>query len=83
MQLLPVTRDYVETVLLGRRLPRTVDGDVHAGVLLLRHLLRSFDGDERLAVAAWYQGERGVRERGVIQETKFFVDNVLALKTQV
>ena len=84
MQLLPVTRDYVETILLsGRRLPRTVDGDIRAGVLLLRHLLRSFDGNQRLALAAWYQGERGVRERGIIPETKLFVDNVLALKSQV
>ena len=84
MQLLPVTRDYVETVLLdGRRLPRTLDGDVRAGVVLLRHLLHAFDGDEQLALAAWYQGERGVRERGAIPETKLFVDNVLALKTQV
>jgi peptidoglycan hydrolase-like protein with peptidoglycan-binding domain len=83
MQLLPVTRDYVETVLLSRRLPQTVDGDIHAGVVLLRHLLRAFDGDEHLALAAWYQGERGVRERGVIPETKLFVDNVLALKSQV
>jgi soluble lytic murein transglycosylase-like protein len=83
MQLLPVTRDYVETVLLRRKLPKTLDGDVQAGVVLLRHLLRSFDSDERLALAAWYQGERGVRERGTLPETKIFVDNVLALKSQV
>jgi peptidoglycan hydrolase-like protein with peptidoglycan-binding domain len=83
MQLLPVTRDYVETVLLGRRLPKNLDGDVQAGVVLLRHLLRSFDGDQRLALAAWYQGERGVRERGVLAESEIFVANVLALKAQV
>jgi peptidoglycan hydrolase-like protein with peptidoglycan-binding domain len=84
LQLLPVTRQYVETVLLGgRRLPHTLDGDVQAGVILLRHHLRSFRGDERLALAAWYQGERGVRQQGVLAETKQFVANVLALKSRV
>ena len=42
-----------------------------------------FDGDERLAVGAWYQGARAVREHGLYPETKVFVDNVLALRTRV
>jgi hypothetical protein len=46
---------------------------------LLAHLLRRFDGDQRLAIAAWYQGERAVRERGLFTDTEQFVANVLAL----
>ena len=83
MQTLPVTRDYVERVLAGRRIPRTVRGDVEVGVLYLRSLLKHFAGSEKLALAAWYQGEKAVRERGVFKVSKPFVANVLALKTRV
>jgi hypothetical protein len=80
MQLIPATWDYVETVLLGRDVPRTPAGNVEAGVVLLRHLLRRFGGDERLALAAWYQGEHAVRKHGVYGESEQFVASVLALR---
>jgi LysM repeat protein len=83
MQTLPVTRDYVERVLAGRRIPRTVEGDVEVGVLYLRSLLQHFGGNEKLALASWYQGERAVRKHGVYKVSKPFVANVLALRTRV
>jgi peptidoglycan hydrolase-like protein with peptidoglycan-binding domain len=83
LQTLPSTRDFVETVLVGRTLPTTLDGDVQVGVLFLRHLLRRFDGDEDLALAAWYQGEGAVRRDGVYGVTRPFVANVLALKQRM
>ena len=52
-------------------------------VLYLRHLLHAFRGNERLALAAWYQGERAVREHGVYPESKPFVANVLALRARM
>jgi hypothetical protein len=52
-------------------------------VALIRQLLQEFGGDERLAVGAWYQGARAVREHGLYAETKVFVDDVLALQTRV
>ena len=79
MQVMPETWTFVETVLLGRNVPRTGEGGVQVGMVLLAHLLKRFDGDQRLAIAAWYQGERAVRERGLYDETKTFVANVLAL----
>jgi peptidoglycan hydrolase-like protein with peptidoglycan-binding domain len=80
MQVMPDAWAFVETVLLGgRNVPRTGEGGVEVGVALLAHLIRRFDGDQRLALAAWYQGERAVRERGLYDETKTFVANVLAL----
>ena len=82
LQTLPVTRDFVEDVLVGHPLPRTLDGDVQVGVLYLRHLLRRFNGDESLALAAWYQGEAAVRRDGVYAVTKPFVANVQALKAR-
>jgi peptidoglycan hydrolase-like protein with peptidoglycan-binding domain len=79
MQVMPDTWTFVETVLLGRSVPKTGEGGVQVGMTLLNHLLRRFDGDQRLALAAWYQGERAVREVGLYDETKVFVANVLAL----
>jgi peptidoglycan hydrolase-like protein with peptidoglycan-binding domain len=80
MQIIPATWDFVETVLLGRDVPRTAAGNVEAGVVLLRHLLRRFNGDERLALAAWYQGEHAVRKHGVYRESEWFSASVLALR---
>ena len=79
MQIMPDTWTFVETVLLGRTVPRTGEGGVEVGMALLHHLLKRFGGDQRLALAAWYQGERAVRERGLYDDTKTFVANVLAL----
>ena len=79
MQVIPDTWAFVETVLLGRSVPRTGEGGVEVGMTLLNHLLKRFNGDQRLALAAWYQGEKAVREVGLYDETKVFVANVLAL----
>jgi hypothetical protein len=81
MQILPVTWDYVETVLIGASVPRTASGNIRIGVVFLRQLLREFGGDERKALAAWYQGPASVRKRGILKESKVFIANVLALKT--
>jgi N-acetylmuramoyl-L-alanine amidase len=80
MQIIPPTWDFVEEVLLGRNVPRTTAGNIEVGVVLLRHLLRRFDGDERLALAAWYQGERAVRKHGVYKVSEWFSGTVLALR---
>jgi N-acetylmuramoyl-L-alanine amidase len=82
MQVMPDTWAFVETVLLGRKVARNGEGGVQVGMALLRHLLRRFDGDQRLALAAWYQGEKAVRELGLYDETKVFVANVLALSSR-
>jgi soluble lytic murein transglycosylase-like protein len=83
MQVTPDTWDFVETVLLGRRVPRTLDGNVRVGVAFLRHLLTLFGGDERLALAAYYQGAKAVRQHGVLPQTRGYIANVLALKSRV
>src|SRR2546429_190461 len=80
MQILPGTWSYVETVLIGGKVPRTASGNIRVGVVYLRQLLREFGGSNRQALAAWYQGPTSVRKRGAIRETKIFVANVLALR---
>jgi LysM repeat protein len=83
MQVLPGTWTYVEDVLIGHSVPRTGDGDVRIGVALLHHLIGAFGGNEARAVAAYYQGERSVRTRGMLPETRWYVRNVLALRGRV
>ena len=83
MQVTPSTWDYAESVLIGMRIPRTADGNVRIGVAYLHHLLHAFRGDERLALAAYYQGPASVRKRGLLRETKAFVADVQALKQRM
>ncbi|HEY2787966.1 MAG TPA: LysM peptidoglycan-binding domain-containing protein [Gaiellales bacterium] len=80
MQVLPGTWTYVEDVLIGHPVARTADGDVRIGVALLHHLIGAFGGDESLAVAAYYQGESSVRDRGMLPVTRWYVADVMALR---
>ena len=82
LQVLPSTRRYVETVLLGRRVPRTVSGGIQVGVVFLRHLLRRFGGNETLALAAWYQGPASVARHGILRVSRAFIADVLALRSR-
>jgi LysM repeat protein len=83
MQLLPSTWDYVETVLLKKQVDHDADGNVEVGLAYLDHLLAAFGGDERLALAAWYQGERAVRAHGPYKVSEAFVADVLALRERM
>jgi peptidoglycan hydrolase-like protein with peptidoglycan-binding domain len=82
MQIIPVTWRYVETQLIGARVPRTLSGNIRVGTALMSELLRQFSGSERSALAAWYQGPTSLRKRGAYRETRRFVANVIALKAR-
>ena len=73
MQLLPMTWEWVDVMLIGATTPRTYDGNVQAGVRYLRWQLDQFGGETRLALAGYYQGARAVRERGLFDDTKQYV----------
>ncbi len=79
MQLLPSTWRYVEMSLVHHRVRHDAAGNTRVGVALIHHLLRVFHGNERLALAAWYQGEGAVRRDGVFKVSRRFVADVLAL----
>jgi peptidoglycan hydrolase-like protein with peptidoglycan-binding domain len=84
MQVTPATWDFVETVLLGgENVRNTTAGNIRVGILFLRHLLREFRGDERLALAAYYQGAKAVREHGLFAETVTYVEAIRSLKGRV
>lgn len=83
MQITPDTWDYVEEVLLlGRSVQHDADGNARVGVAYLHHLLHVYGGDERLALAAYYQGARALDVAGFLPGTKLYVDDILALKAR-
>lgn len=83
MQVTAETWSYVETFLIGSTVPHDASGNVRVGTAYLAQLLKEFRGDERLALAAYAQGPYSVRKRGMLNETKLYVANVLALKQRV
>ena len=63
-------------------MPHTTDGDVQVGVAYLQHLLAVFNGDQRLALAAYYQGAQAVQSEGFLPGTSQYVDDILALESR-
>jgi len=83
MQVMPGTWDWVNRNLAPTPLdPQSATDNVRAGSLYLAQLLRQTGGDRRLAAAGYYQGLSSVRSRGMFDDTKRYVDNVLALSNR-
>jgi peptidoglycan hydrolase-like protein with peptidoglycan-binding domain len=78
MQVTPATWEFVQTVLVGHPIPRTVDGNIQVGVIYVRHMYREFNGNVRLTLGAYNQGPASVRRHGLYRETRQFVRAVLA-----
>ena len=83
MQVMPGTWDWVNTNLASAPLdPHSAADNVRAGALYLAQLMRQTGGDARLAAAGYYQGLASVRSRGMFEDTKRYVDNVMALRAR-
>jgi soluble lytic murein transglycosylase-like protein len=80
MQLMPGTWDWVQRNLSGPLDPRSATDNVRAGSLYLRSLLAQTGGNVPLAVASYYQGLGSVRSRGMYDDTRHYVNTVLALQ---
>jgi soluble lytic murein transglycosylase-like protein len=80
MQVMPGTWDWIEQNLSGPLDPASPQDNVKAGSLYLRQLLQDTGGDERMAVAAYYQGLGSVQSQGLLPETERYVENVMALR---
>lgn len=79
MQVMPGTWAYTEAHYIGHRVPHTADGGIHVGIAYFRSLLRIFHGNERLSVAAYYQGPGAVESSGIYAGSEFYVRDVLGL----
>jgi len=83
MQILPGTWDWVNSNLAPAPLdPASAADNVRAGSLYLASLMRETGGDARLAAAAYYQGLASVQAVGMFEDTRRYVDNVLALQAR-
>ena len=83
MQVMPGTWDWVNRNLATTPLnSQSAADNVRAGSLYLAQLMRQTGGDRRLAAAGYYQGLASVRARGMFDDTKRYVDNVLALSAR-
>lgn len=81
MQVEPYTESHIRD-LVGRDFNLySTDDNVHAGIYWLSVLLRYYGGNERMAVAAYYEGTRALATHGFFQDTVQYVNNVMALKT--
>jgi LysM repeat protein len=83
MQVMPQTGRWVSSYVVRRPLNiyRAQD-NITAGVALLAVLLRETHGNMRIAAAGYYQGLSSVRQRGMYDDTKRYVANVLALRNR-
>ena len=83
MQVMPGTWDWVQRNLgVGPLSATSAEDNVRAGSAYLARLLRETGGDARLAAAGYYQGLSSVRTRGMFDDTKRYVDNVMALRAR-
>lgn len=75
MQVMPATGTWSSS-LVGRDLDlRQTRDNVDAGVVMLRWLVRHAD-DQDQAIAGYYQGLGGVRDKGMYPDTKAYVRSV-------
>jgi hypothetical protein len=79
MQMTPHAWSFVELFVIGHPVAPTVEGNIHVGVAYLHYLLGYFGGDTSQAVGAYLQGPRSVMQRGISEETRVYVNDVLAL----
>ena len=80
-QLMPDTVNFVGGHLLGTPLdPANPEHNIRMSARFLRYLLDQTGGDQSLALAAYYQGLRAVRERGVYPSTLSYVGGVLSFR---
>jgi soluble lytic murein transglycosylase-like protein len=81
MQVEPYTAAHIAH-LWGRSVNLyNVDDNIRAGVFWLAVLVSYYGGNERLAVAAYYEGTKALARYGMFADTVQYVNNVLALKT--
>lgn len=82
MQVMPGTGAWVAKHLVGRPLNlRDVEDNVLAGIRYFRLLLR-ITGRTDMALAGYYQGLASVRKRGMYDDTKAYIRNIMALRSR-
>jgi soluble lytic murein transglycosylase-like protein len=83
MQLMPGTMEWLETDIFHQELNEDVSAydNIKAGVYLLGFLQRQ-TGSQELAVAAYYQGLGATQQSVIYNETRRYVEGVMAVKAR-
>lgn len=83
-QLLPATADWAieQFVPDAHNWRGSATDNARMGAAVLAYYLRRTGGDERMALAAYYQGWKSVSEHGFFDETVDYVDSIVALQPQ-
>ena len=80
-QIMPATVDFVCDRLLKQQLdPAVPEHNIRMSARYLRWLLDRADGSTSRALAGYYQGPASVRERGMFNQTRAYVEGVQALR---
>jgi len=81
-QIMPATAAFVREDLIGVRTldVHVAEHNIRMSARYLKWLVDRAHGDERLALAAYYQGPHSVDVRGMLPETVAYVRGVLALR---
>lgn len=83
-QLMPSTARWVAADLIAESLdPFVVEDNIRMSARFLSYLLDRLDGDERLAVAAYYQGLHAVAVHGIYPSSVSYVDGILSLRNRI
>ncbi|MEQ8718188.1 MAG: LysM peptidoglycan-binding domain-containing protein [Acidimicrobiales bacterium] len=83
-QLMPSTARWVAEDLIAESLdPFVVEDNIRMSARFLSYLLDQLAGDERLAVAAYYQGLHAVAVHGIYPSSVSYVDGILSLRNRI
>jgi LysM repeat protein len=81
MQLMPETAQWAisDLLLAATNWPHSLADNTRVGAAYFEHLLEMADGDVAGALASYYQGWASAEADGIFEETRQYVDDVLAL----
>jgi len=83
MQVMPETGAFIARELLKAPVNLNVrEENIRAGIRFFAFYLSKTNGDERTAVAGYFQGLRSVWETGIHENTKAYVNSVMALRNR-
>jgi soluble lytic murein transglycosylase-like protein len=84
MQVEPATAAWAGPALLGGAVDITdARSNARLGTALLAHYLQVFNDDPKLTLAAYYQGAAVTQSKGILPESRGYVDGVWALRNRI
>ena len=84
MQIEPATAAWAGPALLGGPVDiNEARSNARLGTALLAHYLQVFNNDPKLTLAAYYQGAAATQAKGILPESRRYVDGVWALRNQL